>query len=244
VLDERLGVLLGGPDGTIDSPPRSSIPTARSASCAIAGNGPSASADTAATYGLSPPATSTQIADVSGLNERYVREWLGGMTTAKIVVFDPATATYWLPREHAASLTRAAGPDNLARLAQYIAVLGDVEQQIVESFRTGGGVPYSAYPRFHQIMAEESARCSTLPWSTGSCHSFLAFRIGCAPGSTWPTLVAAATGDRRVGPVRRRYRAGSGRTAGRGAGARWAVLVPGRGARSARSRRSAGRRPM
>ncbi|MGH3597813.1 MAG: methyltransferase, partial [Mycobacterium sp.] len=28
-----------------------------------------------------PPATSAQIADASGLNERYVREWLGGMTT-------------------------------------------------------------------------------------------------------------------------------------------------------------------
>lgn len=104
-----------------------------------------------------PPATSTQIADAGGLNERYVREWLGGMTTAKIVVRDPVTATYQLPREHEASLIRAAGPDNLARLAQYIAVLGDVEQQIVGCFRTGGGVPYSAYPRFHRIMAEESA---------------------------------------------------------------------------------------
>jgi hypothetical protein len=104
-----------------------------------------------------PPATSTQIADAGGLNERYVREWLGGMTTAKIVVRDPVTATYRLPREHAASLTRAAGPDNLARLAQYIAVLGDVEHQIVGCFRNSGGVPYSAYPRFHQIMAEESA---------------------------------------------------------------------------------------
>ena len=26
-----------------------------------------------------PPASSTQIADAAGLNERYVREWLGGM---------------------------------------------------------------------------------------------------------------------------------------------------------------------
>ena len=26
-----------------------------------------------------PPATSAQIADAAGLNERYVREWLGGV---------------------------------------------------------------------------------------------------------------------------------------------------------------------
>jgi SAM-dependent methyltransferase len=33
-----------------------------------------------------------------------------------------------------------------------------VEDQVVASFRAGGGVPYSAYPRFHQLMAEDSAR--------------------------------------------------------------------------------------
>ena len=30
-----------------------------------------------------PPSTSHEIADVSGLNERYVREWLGAMTTGE-----------------------------------------------------------------------------------------------------------------------------------------------------------------
>src|SRR6185437_5313240 len=30
-------------------------------------------------------ATSAQIAEAAGLNERYVREWLGGMTTGHIV---------------------------------------------------------------------------------------------------------------------------------------------------------------
>jgi DNA-binding IscR family transcriptional regulator len=31
------------------------------------------------------PARSAQIADAGGLNERYVREWLNAMTTARIV---------------------------------------------------------------------------------------------------------------------------------------------------------------
>src|SRR5436190_15803675 len=56
-----------------------------------------------------PPATSQQIADAAGLNERYVREWLGGMVVGRIVEYDPAAATYHLPPEHAAFLTRAAG---------------------------------------------------------------------------------------------------------------------------------------
>ena len=29
-----------------------------------------------------------------GLNERYVREWLGGVVTGRIVDYDPAAQTY------------------------------------------------------------------------------------------------------------------------------------------------------
>jgi SAM-dependent methyltransferase len=39
---------------------------------------------------------------------------------------------------------------------QYIGLLGLVEDQIVDCFRNGGGVPYSAYPKFQAIRAEES----------------------------------------------------------------------------------------
>ena len=103
-----------------------------------------------------PPATSDQIADAAGLNERYVREWLGGVVAAQMVDYDPAARTYTLPRHRAAVLTRAAGPDNLARVAQFIPLLAEVEQKVIGCFRTGGGLSYSEYPRFHTLMAEES----------------------------------------------------------------------------------------
>jgi SAM-dependent methyltransferase len=103
-----------------------------------------------------PPATSAQIADAAGLNERYVREWLGGVVAGRIVDYDPDSQTYSLPRQRAAVLTRAAGPDNLSRTAQFIPMLGEVEQKIIRCFHNGGGLPYSDYPRFHKLMAEES----------------------------------------------------------------------------------------
>jgi SAM-dependent methyltransferase len=103
-----------------------------------------------------PPATSSQIADGAGLNERYVREWLGGMVTCRVVDYDPASQAYSLPRHRAAVLTRAAGPDNLARVAQFIPLLGEVEQKVIGCFHKGGGLAYSEYPRFHKLMAEES----------------------------------------------------------------------------------------
>src|SRR5512145_461475 len=94
------------------------------------------------------PSTSEELAARAGLNERYVREWLGAMATARVVDIDPATARFSLPAEHGAYLTRAAVADNMAVFAQYIAVMGSVEDDIVECFRHGGGVPYDRFERF------------------------------------------------------------------------------------------------
>jgi SAM-dependent methyltransferase len=105
-----------------------------------------------------PWATSEQIAANAGLNERYVREWLGAMVTSGVVECDPEGPKYSLPAEHAAWLTREATPDNIAVFAQYIPLMGMVEDRIIECFKKGGGVPYSAYNKFHQVMAEDSGQ--------------------------------------------------------------------------------------
>jgi len=102
------------------------------------------------------PSTSEEIAKKSGLNERYVREWLGAMVTAGVVEVDQISTRYVLPPEHAAYLTRSAGADNHAVDSQYISVLGGVEDEIIGCFRKGGGVPYAKFPRFHELMAEGS----------------------------------------------------------------------------------------
>ncbi len=104
------------------------------------------------------PSSSAEIAEAAGLNERYVREWLGAMVTGDILACDEAGEHFWLPPEHAMWLTREATPDNVAVFAQYIPQLGTVEDQIIACFRHGGGLPYSAYERFHQIMAEDSGQ--------------------------------------------------------------------------------------
>ena len=104
------------------------------------------------------PSSSAEIAARAGLSERYVREWLGAMVTGRIVNIDPARNRFSLPPEHAAFLSRAAGADNIGVFAQYIALLGSVEDEIVECFKKGGGVPYARFPRFHEVMAEDSGQ--------------------------------------------------------------------------------------
>ncbi len=103
-------------------------------------------------------ATSAEIADKAALNERYVREWLGAMVTGGIIDYAPESKSYQLPAEHAAYLTRKAGADNIAVFAQYTAVMGEVEDDIVACFKNGGGVPYSKFHRFHEVMAEDSGQ--------------------------------------------------------------------------------------
>ncbi len=48
--------------------------------------------------------TSADLAARAGLDERYVREWLGAMTTGDIVRYEPSTGVYQLPAEHALCL--------------------------------------------------------------------------------------------------------------------------------------------
>ncbi len=104
------------------------------------------------------PSTSEEIARAATLNERYVREWLGAMVTGGVVEVNPEGTKFHLPAEHASVLTRAAAADNMAVFTQYISSLGGVEDAILECFRKGGGVPYSQFPRFHEVMAEDSGQ--------------------------------------------------------------------------------------
>lgn len=103
-------------------------------------------------------ATLEEIAGRAKLNSRYVKEWLGALVTGGIIGYDPATKKYKLPAEHAAFLTRKAGADNIGVFMQYSAVMGEVEDDILKCFREGGGVPYSKFHRFHEVMAEDSGQ--------------------------------------------------------------------------------------
>ncbi|MEM7771937.1 MAG: class I SAM-dependent methyltransferase [Cyanobacteria bacterium P01_E01_bin.6] len=140
-----------------------------------------------------PPSTSQQIADAASLNERYVREWLGAMVTGRFITYDAEHDTYFLPRDYAAVLTRSASPDNIAAFAQYIPLLGSVEDPIINCFYNGGGVPYAQFKRFHPVMAEDSGQTTVsalsehiLPLVTGLSESLergiKVIDVGCGSG--------------------------------------------------------------
>lgn len=102
------------------------------------------------------PSTAETIAEKAGLQTRYVQEWLNAMTVGKLIELHQPGSLYHLPAEHASSLIRKAGSDNVAIFSQYVSVLGSVEDRIVDCFQHGGGVAYDEFNRFHEVMAEDS----------------------------------------------------------------------------------------
>jgi ubiquinone/menaquinone biosynthesis C-methylase UbiE len=156
------------------------------------------------------PAASEQIAKAAGLHERYVREWLAAMVVGRIIEYDVARGTYRLPTEHAAWLTRAAGPNNLALQQQYIVLMANVQDEVVACFYQGGGVPYSSFPQFQRLMAEDSAQIfdasliqTTLPSIPGLVERLQAgidvADIGCGSGHAINLMAQAFPNSRFVG---------------------------------------------
>lgn len=98
------------------------------------------------------PATSQVLAERAGVHERHTREWLGAMVSGGLFTYEPATRTYTLPPEHASLLT-GDGAMNLAGMSQFAAFLARHVPAVADTFRDGGGVPYSAYrPEFTELM--------------------------------------------------------------------------------------------
>lgn len=157
-----------------------------------------------------PNSTSRALSDSAALTERYVREWLGVMVTSGVVEYDAKAGTYFLPPEHAAFLTTAAAPDNMAVTCQFIGVMASVEEEMVARFRDGGGTQYHDYCRFHEVMAEDSAQLVVsaliehiLPLDPGLIARLESgidvLDVGCGAGRAMMELAKAFPNSRFVG---------------------------------------------
>jgi SAM-dependent methyltransferase len=85
------------------------------------------------------PLSSLQLADRTGLVERYVREWLGAQVAGEYVVYDPDSDTYVLPEAHAAVLADSSSPAYSMGSFFTLQAMYRAEDALVEAFRTGDG---------------------------------------------------------------------------------------------------------
>jgi len=92
------------------------------------------------------PATSGELAERAGIQERYAREWLAALENAGYLSYDPPSGRFALPDAHAAALADEGGPFFLGGPLQMLGSLSAVLDRVSDAFRSGGGVPQSAYP--------------------------------------------------------------------------------------------------
>ena len=93
----------------------------------------------------SGPVRSEEVVARSGLQARYVEEWLKGMTTAGYLQYDAAAQTFELPAEHSYLLTSEGTDHFVGGLFQFAPVAMRVAPRVAEAFRNGGGVRFEEF---------------------------------------------------------------------------------------------------
>jgi SAM-dependent methyltransferase len=110
------------------------------------------------------PATSAQLAERTGLTERYLREWLLAMAAASYVTYEnsdadggrsAAEARYRLSPEQAEAFTNPDSPGYVAGAFQNLTAATRVLDRLTEAFRTGAGI---AWHEQHEDMFEGTER--------------------------------------------------------------------------------------
>jgi SAM-dependent methyltransferase len=105
-------------------------------------------------------ATPSELAERTGTNERYVREWLEQQAASGILEVDDAGAEagqrrYSLPAGHDEALLDETSLNFIAPIGKLVAACVQPLDQLLEVFQSGDGIPYSAYGAdLHEGQAE------------------------------------------------------------------------------------------
>lgn len=86
------------------------------------------------------PLTQEQVVAATGLQPRYVEEWLKGMVCAGYLDYEPGAATYGLSEEHAFLLASEGTDHFMGGLFCMAPVLLRAAPQVATAFEKGGGV--------------------------------------------------------------------------------------------------------
>jgi len=89
--------------------------------------------------------TSSQIAERTGLNERYIREWASTMAAAGYIEYDSARAAFRMNREQAMVLVQEDNTFFTGGAFQYAVACYRQITKLMEAFRNGGGVPFTDF---------------------------------------------------------------------------------------------------
>ena len=88
------------------------------------------------------PATSQELAEKTGLNERQLREWLSAQAASGYVTYDSASEAFFLTPEQTAVFADPDSPAAMTGGFYSVSAVYHDEPLVAESFRTGAGLPW------------------------------------------------------------------------------------------------------
>lgn len=166
--------------------------------------------------------TSAELAERTGIAERYVREWLNAQAAGGYVAYEPQRSRYWLPPEQLTALTDEDSPAYLPGFFQI--ALGSVldSPKILEAARSGEGFGWHEHvhdvhegcERFFRPGYNAHLTAEWLPALDGVVEKLergaLVADVGCGHGASTILMARAYPGSKFVGFD---YHAGSIETA-------------------------------
>ncbi len=147
------------------------------------------------------PATSQDLAEKTGTNERYVREWLSANVAGEYIEYDPASSCFSMTPEQALIFSAEGHPACMQGFFQAVISVFADEPKASEVFRTGEGIPWGDHnqclfcgtERFFRPMYAENLVDSWIPALDGVREKLEAGAkvadIGCGHGSS--TIIMA-----------------------------------------------------
>src|SRR4051794_3682562 len=157
------------------------------------------------------PLTSEQLAERSGCDERYVREWLSNQAAGGYVDYDAGAATFTMPDEHALALAEQNSPFYVMGAYDLLASIWADEEKFVDMFKTGKGVGwhehdarlYSGTERFFRPGYQAFLVSAWIPALEGVEAKLRAGAtvadVGCGHGASTAIMAAAFPESRFVG---------------------------------------------
>lgn len=155
--------------------------------------------------------TSEELARKTGLNERYVREWLKAMTAAEYCDYDAGSDRYAMSEEAATVLADEDGPIFLAGMYQMTVPHLMLTPKVMETFRNGGGIKFSemgeeiidSIDRLHKSPFTHLLAQKWLPQVPGLKEKLAAgiavLDVGCGLGRSTVAIASAYPNSRVAG---------------------------------------------
>lgn len=100
------------------------------------------------------PSTPDELAERTGTDQHYAREWLASQAAGAYVTYDPATGRYTLPPEHAVALTDSSSPAYVQGLFQIAHGTVRDAPTIIDAARSGDGLGWHQHNKDVHVGCE------------------------------------------------------------------------------------------